>query len=80
MERSFGRTPEERRAAAEDRARARRAEPNPTAGPVGDERRPPLSRMSRYGGEGDVHRRRRVIAGICILAVVVILFAMLGGC
>ena len=80
MERSGGRTPEERRAAGEERARARRAEPNPTAGPIGDERRPALSRMSRYGGEPDLHKRRRIIAVVAGLVVVVVLFAMLGGC
>ena len=74
------RTPEERRAAAEERARARRDEPNPTAGPVGDERRPPLSRMSRYGGDVDVHKRRRILLVIAALVVIVILFTMLGGC
>ena len=74
------RTPEERRAAAEARARARRSEPNPSAGPIGDERRPPLSRMSRYGGEGDIQRRRRILLAIAALVVIVVLFTILGGC
>jgi hypothetical protein len=80
MERSRGRTPEDRRAAAEQRERTRRAEPSPTAGPIGDERRPPLSRMNRYGGEGDVHKRRRTVAIIAGLVVLVLLFALLVGC
>jgi hypothetical protein len=36
--------------------------------------------MNRYGGEGDAHRRRRIIAVVCGLVVVLVLFAMLGGC
>ncbi|MGZ5356635.1 MAG: hypothetical protein ACXWE8_09780, partial [Solirubrobacterales bacterium] len=65
---------------AEARSRARRGEAEPTAGRVGDERRPPLSRMNRYGGEGETQRRRRIIAVVCGLVVVLVLFAMLGGC
>jgi len=36
--------------------------------------------MRRYGGGDEVYARRRLIAGIAILAIVVILFSMLGGC
>ena len=40
----------------------------------------PGSRMSRYYGGADVYGRRRLVAGVCILVAVVVLFAMLGGC
>jgi hypothetical protein len=36
--------------------------------------------MNRYGGEGDVHRRRRTVAIIAGLVVLVLLFALLVGC
>lgn len=77
------RSADERRAAAEARQRAREGR-----GPEGDapgeggegwaaQERP---RMSRHYGGADVYGRRRLIAGVCILIVVLVLFAMLGGC
>jgi hypothetical protein len=79
---SSGRSPEERRAAAEARARARAAEPPET----GDEEREAGPRgargeMSRLYGGGDVFRRRRLIAAAAIIIVVLLLlFLLVGGC
>jgi hypothetical protein len=81
---SSGRSPEERRAAAEARARARAEEPTET----GDEERlreagPRGARgeMSRLYGGGDAFRRRRLIAVAAIIIVVLLLlFLLVGGC
>jgi hypothetical protein len=80
---SSGRSSDERRAAAEARARARRGEPPATgdeehlagAGPRGAEG--PLSR--HYGGP-DVYMRRRLIAGGAAIVVIILLFLLAGGC
>jgi hypothetical protein len=76
----WGRSPEERQAAAEARARAREGQPEP-----GDEEaletpshRPgPMSR--HYGGE-DVYARRRLIAIGAAIVVVILLFLLIVGC
>jgi hypothetical protein len=86
MEAGDGRSAEERRAAAEARQRAREGRPLPEdeaeAGGEGGEGWAPRERprMSRHYGGADVYGRRRLIAGICILIVALVLFAMLGGC
>ena len=36
--------------------------------------------MSRYGGGVDVYTRRRIVAGLVIVALIVALFLLLGGC
>ncbi len=79
---SGDRSPEERRAAAEARARARAGEqPEPGdeellggAGPRGAR-----GEMTRYGG-GDVFLRRRLIAGAAIIVVLLVLFLLVGSC
>ena len=80
---SSGRSPEERRAAAEARARARASEPPET----GDEERPrgadprgARGEISRYYGGGGVFRRRRLIAGAAVIVVLLLLFLLVGGC
>jgi hypothetical protein len=80
---SSGRSPEQRRAAAEARARARAGEPPET----GDEERlrgagPRGARgeMRRHYGGVDVFRRRRVIAGAAVIVVLLLLFLLVGGC
>ena len=81
MESSGGRSPEERRAAAEARARAREGRPEP-----GDEElivgggtpaRAPAN-ITRYGGS-DFGRRRAIAIGVAIL-IVVLLLVLLVGC
>lgn len=90
MERGGGRSPEERRAAAEARARARDerpAEPEERA-PVDDDRideelvrRSPEGRhMSRHYGGADVYGRRRLFGAAALVVLVFVLFLMLGGC
>jgi len=80
---SSGRSPEERRAAAEARSRARSGEPPAT----GDEellggtgRRGADGPMSRHYGGPDVYMRRRLIAGAAVIVVIVLLFLLVGGC
>jgi hypothetical protein len=80
---SSGRSPEERRAAAEARARARAGEPPET----GDEEqlrgtgpRGARGEMTRHYGGGDVFRRRRLIAGAAVIVVLLVLFLLVGGC
>jgi hypothetical protein len=81
---SSGRSPEERRAAAEARAKARADEPPET----GDEERlrgagPRGARgeIRRHYGGADVFRRRRVIAGAAaVIVVLLLLFLLVGGC
>jgi len=80
---SGGRTPEERRAAAEARARARTGEPPETGdedllepnGPRGAE-----GPMARYGGGGDVYLRRRLIALGVVIVLIIAIFLLVGGC
>jgi len=80
---SGGRSPEERRAAAEARARARSGEPPETgddellggAGQQGAE-----GPMSRYGGGMDVYLRRRLVALAAVIVLVVAIFLLVGGC
>lgn len=78
-----GRTPEERRAAAEARARARSGEPPETGdeellepvGPRGAE-----GRLERHYGGGDIYLRRRLIALGMVIVVIVLIFLLVGGC
>jgi hypothetical protein len=78
-----GRTPEERRAAAEARARTRRGEPPETgdedllepAGPRG-----PEGEVARHYGGGDVYLRRRLIALAAVIVVIILIFLLVGGC
>ena len=80
---SSGRSPEERKAAAEARARARSGEPPATgdeeliggAGPRGAD-----GPMSRHYGGPDLYMRRRLIAGAAVIVVIVLLFLLVGGC
>jgi hypothetical protein len=80
---SGGRTPDERRAAAEARARSRRGEPPATGdeelvggnGPRGAE-----GSMSRYGGRPDVYLRRRLIALGVVIVLIIAIFLLVGGC
>jgi hypothetical protein len=79
---SGGRSPEERRAAAEARARARRGEPATgdeellePAGPSGAE-----GEMERHYGGGDVYLRRRLIALGAVIVLIVVIFLLVGGC
>jgi hypothetical protein len=90
---SGGRTPEERRAAAEARARSRRDEPAATgdeedvrgAGPRGADdarERADATRhlgVRHYGGL-DVYLRRRLVAGIVVIVLIVGIFLLVGGC
>jgi hypothetical protein len=91
MERGGGRSPEERRAAAEERARAREErpdEPQEPGEPVDEERideelvrRSPEGRpMSRHYGGPDVYGRRRLFFAAAVVALIFVLFLMLGGC
>jgi hypothetical protein len=80
---SGGRTPEERRAAAEARARSRREEPPATGdeellggtGPRGAE-----GQMSRHYGGPDVYMRRRLLALGAVILVIIAIFLLVGGC
>lgn len=90
MEHGGGRSSDEREAARQARQRARSGDEQGI--PPGDEddqgspasegnwRRPELRSMSRYGGGMDVYTKRRLVAGGAALAVVLILFLLLGGC
>jgi hypothetical protein len=78
-----GRSPDDRRAAAEARARARSGEPPDTGdeellggtGPRGAEG--PISR--HYGGP-DLYMRRRLIAGAAAVVLIILIFLLVGGC
>jgi hypothetical protein len=80
---SSGRTPDERRAAAEARARARSGEPAATGdeelldgeGPRGAD-----GPMSRHYGGPDLYMRRRLIAGAAVIVLIVLIFLLVGGC
>jgi hypothetical protein len=90
---SSGRSPEERRAAAEARARSRSGEPPATGdeeliggnGPRGADsarardERDPLYGARHYGGP-DLYMRRRLIAGAAVIVVIILLFLLVGGC
>jgi hypothetical protein len=91
MERGGGRSPEERRAAAEARARDRGDRPESTQDSreprdedrIDDEiqRRSPEGRaMSRHYGGDDVYGRRRLFAVAAAVAAIFILFLLLHGC
>ena len=90
MDRGGGRSPEERWAAAEARARARdeRPEDLDRAEPVDEDRideqlvrRSPECRpMSRHYGGDDVYGRRRLFFAAAVVALIFVLFLMLGGC
>ena len=78
-----GRSPDERRAAAEARARARSGEPPAT----GDEelvggtgRRGAEGEMSRHYGGPDIYMRRRLFAGAAAIVLIIALFLLVGGC
>jgi hypothetical protein len=89
---SSGRSPDERRAAAEARARARRGEPLDTSdeellggsGARGADsaraRESAPRRMSRHYGGPDVYMRRRLIAGAVVIVLIVVIFLLVGGC
>jgi hypothetical protein len=90
MERG-GRSPDERRAAAEARARARGGREEDPASPrdeVDEERideelvrRSPEGRpMSRHYGGEDVYGRRRLFGAAAIVALIFVLFLLLQGC
>lgn len=87
---SGGRTPQERRAAAEERARTRRGEPAAT----GDEElledadrrgaddargRAGATGVRHYGGP-DVYVRRRLIAVAAVVVLIIVIFLLVGGC
>lgn len=81
MESGRGRTPEERQAAAEARARARSGSPQTgdedLLAPAGRPARAPEG-ISRYGG-ADYGRRRMVAIGVGV-AVLFLLFLVFVGC
>lgn len=90
---SGGRTPEERRAAAEARARARSDEPPATvdedlleeSGPRDEEDGRSRDIATRdvgqrhYGG-GDVYLRRRLVALGVVIVLIIAIFLLVGGC
>jgi hypothetical protein len=80
---SSGRSSEERRAAAEARARSRRGEPLEN----GDEellggtgQRGAEGSMSRHYGGPDVYMRRRLLAGGAVILLIIVIFLLVGGC
>jgi hypothetical protein len=80
---SSGRSPEERRAAAEARARARTGEPPATGDEElleGSGQRGPEGEMSRHYGGPDLFMRRRLIAGAAVIVLIVVAFLLVGGC
>ena len=79
---SSGRSSEERRAAAEARARARSGEPATGddelvggSGPRGAD-----GEMSRHYGGPDVYMRRRLLAGAAVVVLIIVIFLLVGGC
>ena len=89
---SGGRTPEERRAAAEARARARSGEPATGdedllegTGPRDEEEGRSRDIATRdegqrhYGG-GDVYLRRRLVALGVVIVLIIAIFLLVGGC
>jgi hypothetical protein len=80
---SSGRSPEERRAAAEARARSRSGEPPATGDEELLEGNGPRSAdgpMSRHYGGPDLYMRRRLIAGAAVIVVIILIFLLVGGC
>jgi hypothetical protein len=80
---SSGRSPEERRAAAEARARARSGEPPATGDEEllgGDGPRGAEGEMNRHYGGPDVYMRRRLMAGAAVIVLIVVIFLLVGGC
>jgi len=80
---SSGRSPEERRAAAEARARARSGEPPATGDEElvgGDGPRGAEGDMSRHYGGPDVYMRRRLMAGAAVVVLIIAIFLLVGGC
>jgi hypothetical protein len=90
---SEGRTPDERRAAAEARARARRDEAPATGdeeliggtGPRGADsaraRDSATRHMSvRHYGGPDVYLRRRLLALAAVIVLIIAIFLLVGGC
>ena len=90
---SGGRTPEERRAAAEARARARRGEAPETGdeelleGPAPRGEVDARARHSdtrdverRHYGGGDVYLRRRLVALGVVIVLIIAIFLLVGGC
>ena len=79
---SSGRSSEERRAAAEARARARTGEPPDTGDEelLGGSARGADGEMSRHYGGPDVYMRRRLIAGAAVIVLIVLIFLLVGGC
>jgi hypothetical protein len=78
-----GRGPDERRAAAEARARARAGQPaGDEAGRSSEATRAAADErpMSRHYGGGDVYGRRRLYAILGGVALVIVLFLLLVGC
>ena len=80
---SGGRTPEERRAAAEARQRARSGEAPATGdeellGPTGS--RGAEGEMARHYGGPDVYLRRRLIALGVVIVLIIAIFLLVGGC
>jgi hypothetical protein len=86
-----GRSSDDRAAAREERERSRVAREQGV--PLDEEQgleeqpersdegwRPDLRSMSRYGGGVDVYARRRIVAALVIVGLIVVLFLMLGGC
>ena len=89
---SGGRTPEDRRAAAEARARARGGEPATgdedlleAPSPRGAEDARSRNSATRdveqrhYGG-GDIYLRRRLIALGVVIVLIIAIFLLVGGC
>ena len=80
---SGGRTPDDRRAAAEARARARRGEPTATGDEElieGTDPRGAEGQMSRRYGGPDVYMRRRLLALAAVIVLIIAIFLLLGGC
>jgi hypothetical protein len=80
---SSGRSPEERRAAAEARARARSGEPPATGDDElleGTGPRRAEGPLTRHYGGPDLYMRRRLIAGAAVIVVIILLFVLVGGC
>ena len=80
---SGGRTPEERRAAADARARARSGEPPATGDEellegAGESR--PKGPVSRHYGGSDVYMRRRLMAIGLVIIIALLIFLIVGGC
>ena len=83
MDRGDRRDPEQRRAAAEERARVREGREDVAYEQEEGEAegRSPAGRpMSRHYGGDDVYGRRRLFAAAAVVVVIFILFLLLFGC